>query len=107
MVMVTSGIGAPFRVERRFDGVDVNALPMTSEWAPRLRDLAGRVAAAIDGLNGFVGIDVVWHAYRGPVVIEVNPRVTCALVGLSAALGRNVAADLLTAWQDERCESHV
>jgi len=29
------------------------------------------------------------------VVIEVNPRVTCAYVGLSASLGRNLAAELL------------
>jgi tyramine---L-glutamate ligase len=34
---------------------------------------------------------------RGPVVIEVNPRVTCAYIGLSAALGRNLAAELLRA----------
>ena len=49
------------------------------------------------GLRGFVGIDLVWHEERGPVVIEVNPRVTCAYVGLSAALGRNLAAELLDA----------
>jgi predicted ATP-grasp superfamily ATP-dependent carboligase len=29
------------------------------------------------------------------VVIEVNPRVTCAYVGLSQRLGRNVAAEVL------------
>jgi predicted ATP-grasp superfamily ATP-dependent carboligase len=59
--------------------------------------LAQRVGAALPGLFGFVGIDVVWHPQRGPVVIEVNPRVTCAYVGLSAALGRNLAAELLQA----------
>ncbi|HEY6895520.1 MAG TPA: hypothetical protein VI258_15200, partial [Rhodanobacteraceae bacterium] len=31
-----------------------------------------------------------------PVVIEVNPRVTCAYVGLSAALRRNLARDVLS-----------
>jgi len=62
---------------------------------PALRGLARQVAAAIPGLRGYVGIDVVWNERRGPVAIEVNPRVTCAYVGLSAALHRNLAADIL------------
>lgn len=80
-----------------FDGVDVNVMPAGDPRRPVLAALAGRVAAAIPGLRGFVGIDLVWHAQRGPVVIEVNPRVTSAYVGLSASLGRNIAAELL-AW---------
>lgn len=63
--------------------------PADTRW-PVLRRLATAVAAAIPGLRGFVGIDLVWHPVAGPVVIEVNPRVTTALVGLSAALGRPV-----------------
>jgi predicted ATP-grasp superfamily ATP-dependent carboligase len=80
-----------------FLGVQVNALPMADERARPLRDLAERVNEAIPGLAGFAGIDLVWHPQRGPVVIEVNPRVTCAYVGLSAALGRNLSAELLAA----------
>lgn len=90
-----------------FDGVDVNALDLNDRHGIALQALSQRVAGAMAGLRGFVGIDVVWHAERGPVVIEVNPRVTCALVGLSAALGRNVGAALLAAWQAERSASHV
>jgi tyramine---L-glutamate ligase len=37
----------------------------------------------------------VWHERCGPVVIEINPRVTSAYVGLSRALGRNLAADVM------------
>ncbi len=59
--------------------------------------VARDVVQAIPGLRGFVGIDIVWHEQRGPVVIEVNPRLTCAYIGLSAALGRNLAAELLRA----------
>jgi len=55
------------------------------------------VCAAIPGLAGWVGIDLVWHAQRGPVVVEVNPRVTSAYVGMSATLGRNLAAEILSA----------
>jgi tyramine---L-glutamate ligase len=78
-----------------FDGVAVNAMPANDARMPALRSTAQQVAAAMPGLRGFVGIDVVWHASRGPVVIEVNPRLTSAYVGLSAVLGFNVAAEVL------------
>jgi tyramine---L-glutamate ligase len=74
-----------------------NAVPLSGEWGPALCAVARKVARAVPGLRGFVGIDLVWHPLRGPVVIEVNPRVTSAYVGLSAALGRNLAAELLLA----------
>jgi tyramine---L-glutamate ligase len=89
-----------------YEGVEVNALPLTRRrgtapsaepGAAALRALAARAARCMPGLCGYVGIDLVWHAQRGPVVIEVNPRVTCAYVGLSRALGRNLAADVIAA----------
>jgi predicted ATP-grasp superfamily ATP-dependent carboligase len=80
-----------------FDGVAVDQIARDSERGRELAGLAQRVAKALPGLRGFVGIDVVWHPQRGPVVIEVNPRLTVAYAGLSAALGRNLARDLLTA----------
>ena len=77
-------------------GVDILAIdPARDPRGVRLHLLALEVVRALPGLNGFVGIDLVWHAERGPVVIEVNPRVTSAYVGLSAALGRNLAGELL------------
>jgi tyramine---L-glutamate ligase len=80
----------------RFDGVHTNAIDMRRDArAIRLHTLALDVKRALPGLRGFVGIDLVWHAERGPVVIEVNPRVTSAYVGLSAALGRNLAEEIL------------
>ena len=78
-----------------FDGVDLNVIAPSDRRHAALQAIARRVAEAIPGLAGFVGIDLVWHARCGPVVIEVNPRVTCAYVGLSAALGRNLAVELL------------
>ncbi len=66
--------------------IEVNCEPVT---AP-LRALAERVAAAIPGLRGYFGIDFVRTA-TGPVVIEVNPRLTTSYAGLRAALGLNVA----------------
>ena len=80
-----------------FRGVESNALPRGDARTAVLSALATRVQRAVPGLRGFVGIDVVWHAQHGPVVIEVNPRVTCAYVGLSRLLGRNLAADTMAA----------
>ena len=80
-----------------FEGVEVNAIAAADPRCRALRTLAAQVVESIPGLQGFVGIDLVWHAQRGPVVIEVNPRVTCAYVGLSSALGRNLAAELIRA----------
>jgi predicted ATP-grasp superfamily ATP-dependent carboligase len=76
-------------------GVQSAAIAPTDPRAPTLHSLAVQVAAALPGLRGFVGIDLVWNERDGPVVIEVNPRVTCAYVGLSAILQRNLAADIL------------
>jgi predicted ATP-grasp superfamily ATP-dependent carboligase len=69
--------------------------PRRDPRAPRLHGLAAAVARAVPGLRGYVGIDFVWHPTRGPVVIEINPRLTSAYVGLSKALRRNLAAAVL------------
>ena len=77
-------------------GVQVAALAVaTDPRIARLEAIAVATARALPGLGGFVGLDVVWNEERGAVVIEVNPRVTCAYVGLSGKLGRNLAADIL------------
>jgi tyramine---L-glutamate ligase len=85
-----------------FREVDVNAVPLTDPRAATLGTLSKRVHQAIHGLRGFVGIDLVWHEQRGPVVIEINPRVTTAYVGLSRALGRNIAAEVIAIREAER-----
>ncbi|MDM0115986.1 ATP-grasp domain-containing protein [Variovorax sp. J22R133] len=85
-----------------FRGVEINAVPLSDARAAQVRLVADRVYRAIAGLRGFVGIDFVWHKRTGPVVIEINPRVTCAYVGLSRALGRNVAAEVVATVGAER-----
>lgn len=80
----------------QYRGVDVAALDRAHDpRLPPLRGLARQVLHALPGLRGFVGIDVVWHPATGGVVIEVNPRVTCAYPGLSAYLGINLAGAVL------------
>ena len=72
--------------------IEVNCEPVT---AP-LRTLAERVVAALPGLQGYFGIDFVRTA-RGPVVVEINPRLTSSYAGLRPALGLNVAERVLAA----------
>jgi predicted ATP-grasp superfamily ATP-dependent carboligase len=88
-----------------FHGVTPNVMPTSGAEALALHRLADRVHAALPGLRGFVGIDLVWHAQAGPVAIEINPRTTSAYVGLSQTLGRNLAADIVAAHLEEfaRC----
>jgi tyramine---L-glutamate ligase len=66
--------------------IEVNCEPVT---ASRVA-LAERVARAIPGLSGYFGIDFV-QTVAGPIVIEINPRLTTSYAGIKAALGINVA----------------
>lgn len=56
--------------------------------------LARKIANAIPGLWGYVGIDFI-IGEGGPVVLEVNPRLTLSYVGLQASIGCNPAALVL------------
>ena len=72
-------------------GLEVNA---GIEGVPALARLADRIAKAIPGLWGYVGVDLVLTDH-GPVVLEVNPRLTTSYCGMGRALGINVAAMVL------------
>lgn len=69
--------------------------------SPALREqlaaLGRRIVAAIPGLAGFIGVDLILTTEQRAVVLEVNPRVTSAYVGLSQLLGRNLAGDIVKA----------
>ncbi len=56
--------------------------------------LAEAVGKAIEGLWGYVGIDFLATA-DGPLVLEINPRLTTSYVGLHRALGVNPAGLVL------------
>ncbi|QJP13918.1 ATP-grasp domain-containing protein [Starkeya sp. ORNL1] len=70
-----------------FAGVEVGGITITDE----LRALADRIHDALPGLSGIVGVDYV-ATPDGPVVIEVNPRLTTSYAGLRRSLGVNPAA---------------
>lgn len=77
----------------RFEGVEIGPVPADRRTA--LAALAQRIRQALPGLGGIVGVDLAWHPVAGPVVIEINPRPTCAYGGLSRLLRRNLAAEVL------------
>lgn len=73
------------------EAVLVNAL---ADGDGRFTRLGERIAAAVPGLWGYVGVDLVL-AREGPVVLEINPRLTTSYCGLRTALGLNPAALVL------------
>ena len=90
-----------------FRGVSIDVIDRANPLGAQVEQLALQVVRALPGLRGFVGFDLV-AAPQGPVVIEVNPRVTCAYVGLSQRLRRNLARDVLAIFEVELAQrSHV
>lgn len=67
----------------------------------KLKSLALRVLATIPGLWGYVGIDFI-VTEQGPVVLEVNPRMTVSHVGLHASLGVNPIQIMLDSINDNK-----
>lgn len=57
--------------------------------------LVERVAAAIPGLWGYAGIDLIESEQNGAVVLEINPRLTTSYCGIQAATGINVAEQVI------------
>ena len=55
-----------------------------------LEPMAAAIARALPGLWGYIGIDLV-DSPDGPVVLEINPRLTTSYTGLRASIGRNPA----------------
>jgi len=81
------------------------SLPYRPPNAPRAIALAvraaGALAAAAGDLSGFVGVDLVLGR-EGPVVIEINPRITTSYVGLRHIVQANLGGLILRAGRGDR-----
>ena len=73
------------------EGLLVNGVPNAHA---RFARLARSVSQAIPGLWGYVGVDLILTV-NGPVVLEVNPRLTVSYAGLHSALSVNPAKLIL------------
>ncbi len=56
--------------------------------------LAAKIAQALPELWGYAGVDLVLTA-AGPIILEINPRLTTSYAGISRALDANPAAWVL------------
>ena len=70
--------------------------PLDHPLAGRAGEQAVRTCEAIPGLRGYVGVDLILTGSEA-FVIEVNPRLTTAYLGVRAALDQNIAAMALAA----------
>ncbi|MCX8003589.1 MAG: ATP-grasp domain-containing protein [Burkholderiaceae bacterium] len=65
---------------------------------PAQQRLAALTVRALPGLRGWVGIDFV-ASRGGPVLIEVNPRITCAYAELPRTPDGRLARDVLASFR--------
>jgi predicted ATP-grasp superfamily ATP-dependent carboligase len=74
------------------------SLPLPPALAERARRLARRAVECVEGLRGYVGVDLVLGEQADgsrDVVIEINPRLTTSYVGLRALAVTNLAEAML------------
>ncbi len=61
--------------------------------------IAQNIAKADEGLLGYVGVDLI-VTETGPVVVEINPRLTTSYVGLRESIALNPAELIVSIWQN-------
>ena len=79
----------------QLDGVVVNGLPQYND---QFKTLAKNICDVVPGLQGYVGVDVI-VSDDGPLVVEINPRLTTAYAGLRQSLGSNPAEWILSTFR--------
>lgn len=59
------------------------------------QNLIDKIAKALPELWGYVGIDLIETVEQGPLLLEINPRLTTSFVGIYPATGINVAEQVI------------
>ncbi len=70
----------------------VNVLHYSHEHYQKLLE---KIAQAIPGLWGYIGIDIINSGMTGPAILEINPRLTTSYTGIHLATGINVAEQVI------------
>lgn len=105
--LVTAGQVLPLSLNRQhiaqdeelyFQGITI---PYQHPQAQEALDIAKRACEAVDGLAGFVGVDLVLGV-TGPVIMEINSRISVAYVALREVVKRNLAHDLWLTCMEQR-----
>jgi tyramine---L-glutamate ligase len=81
------------------------SLPLPAPLAERATRLAIQAVAGIDGLQGYVGVDLVLGNDGVDHVIEINPRLTTSYLGLRQLCQQNLAELMLRVVNGERIET--
>lgn len=81
--------------ELNFSGCTINGIDPVQLTIEQATSLSQKIHQAINGLWGFVGIDVV-VTDNDIIVIDINPRLTTSYIGLHDSLQTNPAQLLLT-----------
>jgi predicted ATP-grasp superfamily ATP-dependent carboligase len=75
-------------------------VPLDHPLSGQAMQVACSACRLIPGLRGYVGVDLVLTA-EGPVVMEINPRLTTSYVGLRRVVEGNLAEAIFAAAQGE------
>ncbi len=102
-LLCADGEAVLLSLNRQYLQHDGNRVSLAALGVGELRDdngvhahLASRIAAALPGLLGHVGVDMLQTA-DGPVVVEVNPRLSTSACALRDTIGYNLLAATLAA----------
>ena len=82
--------------QMRLESIEVNACVNILE---DFKKLASRIAKALPGLQGYVGIDLIENQQGELIVVEVNPRLTTSYAGLGQSINMNMAEQILDVFQ--------
>ena len=69
-------------------------------------DILNKIAGMLPDLWGYVGIDLI-ETRNGPMVLEINPRLTTSYVGIKGALGINFAENVLQMLNGDPIIRHI
>lgn len=111
-ILCATGCARPLSLNRqnvRVDGsfeYEGGQLPLRHPLADQAVAVARRSCELIPGLTGYVGVDLILSP-KGPILIEINPRLTTSYVGLRAATDLNLAETILAAVEEGRLPAEL
>ena len=95
-------LSPPFS-ESRYEG---GVVPLRHKLEEEALRVAQTTVKSLGGLKGYVGVDMVLSS-NGPVVIDVNPRLTTSYVGLRRVVNINPARAIIDAILEQKLPRDV
>jgi predicted ATP-grasp superfamily ATP-dependent carboligase len=73
-------------------------VPYAQRWEPQIAETIRQVGATVGSFRGYVGFDFIVDSRRGgPVLVEINPRLTTSYIGYRQLAMNNLAELILSA----------